>query len=90
MFLSDYFLRYWFTTFFVKQIEAEKTSDSLDKILDNLPDAVLMLESSELSYCNQQADNFFGVSLSQIERVHGLKNSTYLIMDKRCLHELHT
>ena len=77
-----------FTVFFVKQIEAEKTSDSLDKILDNLPDAVLMLESSELSYCNQQADNFFGVKLSNVEIL--LKNSTYVIMDKRCLHELHT
>ena len=88
MFFSDYFLRYMFTVFFVKQIEAEKTSDSLDKILDNLPDAVLMLESSELSYCNQQADNFFGVKLSNVEIL--LKNSTYVIMDKRCLHELHT
>ena len=88
MFLSAYFMRYWFTVFFVKQIEAEKTSDSLEKILDNLPDAVLMLESSELSYCNQQADNFFGVKLSNVEIL--LKNSTYVIMDKRCLHELHT
>ena len=31
--------------FFIMQVEAEKTRDALTKILDNLPDAVLMLES---------------------------------------------
>ena len=50
-----------------------------------------MLDSSQkLSYCNQQADNFFGVTLSHIERIPSLGKSQYLIMDKRCLHELHT
>jgi len=36
-------------------------------VLDNLPDAVLMIEGDKkLSYCNQQADNFFGVTLSTL------------------------
>ena len=48
------------------QKEAEKTQNAMTQILDNLPDAVLMFESEDLSYCNQQADNFFGVTLSQL------------------------
>lgn len=71
------------------QAKAEKTRDSLLQILDNLPDAVLMLEAGQLSYCNQKADTFFGVTLSPIaDDVHTLISSQYLIMDKRCLHEL--
>ena len=52
MFLSTYFTRNTLTQFFVMQMEAEKTRDALTQILDNLPDAVLMLESGHLSYCN--------------------------------------
>ena len=50
------------------QMEAEKTRDSLTQILDNLPDAVIMLESTEeqLEYCNRQADRIFGVDLSHL------------------------
>jgi hypothetical protein len=64
MFHSTYYLRHTLTKFFLMQTEAEKTRDALIQILDNLPDAVLMLESSQLSYCNQQADRFFEVQLS--------------------------
>jgi nitrogen-specific signal transduction histidine kinase len=36
-------------------------------VLDNLPDAVLMIESDKkLSYCNQQADSYFRVTLSTL------------------------
>jgi len=47
-----YFLRKVLTQFFLMHVEAEKTSNALVRILDNLPDAVLMLESDQLSYCN--------------------------------------
>jgi len=68
-------------------MEAEKTRDSLTQILDNMPDAVLMLESQQLQYCNQQADRFFGVSLSHLSPTI-LKGSQYLITTNRCMHEL--
>ena len=51
-FLLTYFIRRDLTETFVLQKEAEKTRDALTKVLDNLPDAVLMLESEKLSYCN--------------------------------------
>ena len=55
------------TQFFVTQKEAEKTQNAMTQILDNLPDAVLTFESdNNLSYCNQQADNFFAVTLSHL------------------------
>jgi len=47
-------------------VEAEKTRDALTQVLDNLPDAVLMLDSGKLVYCNQPADNFFAVNLSSL------------------------
>ena len=47
-----------------------------------------MLEADQLSYCNKQADSFFGVSLSHLPQTDTLHNSQYQIMDKRCLHEL--
>ena len=43
--VQTYFVRYTLTKFFVLQKDAEKTRDSLIQILDNLPDAVLMLEA---------------------------------------------
>ena len=49
------------------QMEAEKTRDSLTQILDNLPDAVIMTVDKRLQYVNKQADQFFGVNLSQLE-----------------------
>ena len=52
--------------FFMLQSEAEKTRDALTEVLDNLPDAVLMFEKNQLSYCNQQADSFYGVNLSML------------------------
>ena len=52
MFLQTYFIRYVFTWFFVMQSEAEKTNNALTQILDNLPDAVLMMEAEGLTYCN--------------------------------------
>ena len=64
MFLATWFTRNTLTQFFVMQMEAEKTRDSLTQILDNLPDAVLMLESGHLSYCNQIVDILFDVNLS--------------------------
>jgi len=45
MLVQTYFVRYTLTSFFVLQNEAEKTRDALIQILDNLPDAVLMLEA---------------------------------------------
>lgn len=86
MVLVAYFVRKVLTQFFVLEMDAQKTTDSLSQILDNLPDAVLMLEpSNSLSYCNQQADCFFGVSLSQQK---DLSNCQYLLMDNRCFYEL--
>ena len=73
------------------QKEAEKTRNAMTQILDNLPDAVLMFESENLSYCNQQADNFFGVTLSQLVTTPTvLESSQYKIMSNRCMHELKT
>ena len=73
------------------QKEAEKTQNAMTQILDNLPDAVLTFESDNLSYCNQQADNFFGVTLSQLNTDQTvLQNSQYKIMSNRCMHELNT
>ena len=83
MFMVAYFMRRVLTQFFVMQNEAEQTRDSLTLVLENLPDAVLMLEADHLSYCNQQADSFFGVSLSTL-------NDQLLfseIMNKRCMYE---
>jgi hypothetical protein len=34
------------------QSGAEKTRDALTEVLDNLPDGVLMLEKTALTYCN--------------------------------------
>lgn len=85
--LAIYFLRNALTKFFNMQTEAEKTRDSMIQTLDNLPDAVLMLEDNKLSYCNQHADSFFAVKISQLERAV-LRRSDYLIMNNRCLHEL--
>ena len=66
MFVATYYDRRTITECFVKQTEAEKTRDALTQVLDNLPDAVLMMEGQRLTYCNQQADVFFGVSLSDL------------------------
>ena len=44
-FLQAYQSRRVLVQFFVTQTEAEKTSQTLTQILDNLPDAVLMFES---------------------------------------------
>jgi nitrogen-specific signal transduction histidine kinase len=68
MFLLSYSIRRVMTQFFMMQMEAEKTRDSVTQILDNLPDAVIMLESNKLQYCNKQADNFFGVDLSKLSQ----------------------
>jgi hypothetical protein len=43
MFILTYFIRRTLTQFFVAQSQAEKTQEALTQILDNLPDAVLML-----------------------------------------------
>ena len=67
-FLLSYSIRRVMTQFFVMQMEAEKTRDSVTQILDNLPDAVIMLESHKLQYCNKQADKFFGVDLSHLSQ----------------------
>ena len=40
-----YFIRALLTKFFVTQVEAEKTRDAMTQIFNNLPNAVLMLES---------------------------------------------
>ena len=48
MFLSSYSIRRLITQLFCMQKEAEATRDSLRQILDNLPDAVIMLESEQL------------------------------------------
>ena len=48
MFFSSYSIRRTVTKMFFMQTEAEKTRDSLTQILDNLPDAVIMLESNDL------------------------------------------
>ena len=53
MFLVTYSNRRAMTTFFITQTEAEKTRDALTQVLDNLPDAVLMMEGQRLTYCNQ-------------------------------------
>ena len=68
------------------QTQAEKTRDALTQVLDNLPDGVLMFENKQLSYCNQKADTFYAVNLSGIK----IKASQYLLMSKRCMHELKT
>jgi len=52
MFMVAYFMRRSLTEFFIMQTEAEKTRDSLTQILENLPDAVIMLEADTLEYCN--------------------------------------
>jgi len=52
MFLATYSIRSVLTEFFVTQKGAEKTRDALTQTLDNLPDAVLMFEMENLSYCN--------------------------------------
>ena len=51
-----------------------------------------MIESDRnLSYCNQQADSFFGVTLSTlVDNKEALNAAQYLIMDNRCFHELKT
>ena len=46
IFCIVYFIRVVLTQFFVTQVEAEKTRDALTQILNNLPNAVLMLESN--------------------------------------------
>jgi len=95
-FLTAYTIRRVLSEFFVMKIEAEKTSEALTITLDNLPDAVLMLESGRLTYCNQQADSLFGVKFSQFmtqeenERNEILKKGQYLILGNRCMHELKT
>lgn len=53
MFLSSYSFRRVLTQFFLLQTEAEKTRDSLTQILNNLPDAVIMIEGDQLQYCNE-------------------------------------
>jgi PAS domain-containing protein len=50
----------------VLQVGAETTRDAVLQILDNLPDAVLMLEAERLTYCNRRADEFFGVGISEL------------------------
>jgi hypothetical protein len=52
MFLATYSLRSVLTEFFVISTSAEKTRDALTQTLDNLPDAVLIFEEDNLSYCN--------------------------------------
>ena len=52
MFLVTYSLRSLLTEFFVVKTGAEKTRDALTQTLDNLPDAVLMFEQDDLTYCN--------------------------------------
>jgi len=93
-FLLSYSIRRVMTQFFVMQMEAEKTRDSVTQILDNLPDAVIMLESHKLQYCNKQADKFFGVDLSHLsqnpENQTTLQSAQYLIMQNRCMYELQT
>ena len=50
-----------------------------------------MLEQGDLSYCNRQADSFFGVTLSTlVDEKDTLRASQYLIMDCRCFYELKT
>ena len=94
LFLQTYITRRALTQVFLNQCETEKTRDALMQVLDNLPDAVLMLEADRLEYCNQQADSFFGVSLSQLttkeEGKSKLFTSQYQILDNRCMHELCT
>ena len=94
MFISTYSTRRVLTQFFVTQTDAEKTRDVLTAILDNLPDAVLISDEGKLSYCNQQADSFFGVSLSQLNALgdggETFQLSQYQIMNNRCFHELKT
>jgi len=48
-----------------------------------------MLESETLSYCNQKADSFFGVSLSGLSK-DTLNSCQYQVMSNRCMHELKT
>jgi succinate dehydrogenase/fumarate reductase cytochrome b subunit len=52
MFLATYSVRHVLTEFYVTKKGAEKTRDALTQTLDNLPDAVLMFEMDDLSYCN--------------------------------------
>jgi hypothetical protein len=52
MFMAVYFIRATLTKFFVMQTEAERTNQALTQVLDNLPDAVLMMDNGKLSYCN--------------------------------------
>lgn len=89
MFSASYFLRRVLTIMFLKQTEAKKTKETVTAILANLPDAVLMLDEHKLSYCNKQADRFFGVKLSHLtstEETLILNSSTYQIMEHRCIH----
>ena len=72
------------TQFFVMQMEAEKSTKSLTQLIDNLPDAVLMLEKNRIIYCNQQANSFFGDSLLRCPA------EDHLLLDNRCMHELNT
>jgi hypothetical protein len=92
MFLATYSLRRVLTTFFVMKTGAEKTRDAVTQILDNLPDAVLMFEAGELSYCNQQTDRCFSVELSRLNSIEDntdlFRSSQYLILNNRCLYEL--
>ena len=45
MLLMTYFIRHVLIQFFVLQTDAEKTSETLTQILNNLPDGVLMFEN---------------------------------------------
>ena len=64
MFVQAYFIRRVLIKFFLMQVEAEKNKDALTQLLDDLPDAVLVLEKHCLTYCNQLADKIFEVDLS--------------------------
>jgi PAS domain-containing protein len=94
MTVSTYSMRRMLTKFFLMNTDAEKTRDALTLILDNLPDAVLMLDAGKLCYCNQQADSFFKVSLSHLTCTENdrttMQKSQYQLMNNRCLHELKT
>jgi len=94
MLLATYFIKRVLIEFFLLQSKAENTRDALTKVLDNLPDGVLMLEDDQLSYCNQQADSFFGVKLSDLnsqpDKLKDFRSSQYLLLRTRCMHELKT
>ena len=90
MLTSTYFMKWVLIKCFMMQSKAEKTSDALTQVLDNLPDGVLMFENHQLSYCNQKADNFYSVKLSTLNNPGDIKASQYLLTSKRCMHELKT